>query len=357
MTKESSELDSLLQLSMQVGSDPSLVQGAGGNTSIKMDDTLWIKASGTWLMNALGQNIMVPVALDPLLQALQINDAEAEQTQSFVISEKNPEDLRPSIETTVHAVFPQKIVVHVHCVNTISLALRSDASDVLAPLLSSFNWRFVPYVKPGLSLSRSIASVLYRDDIPADVVVLGNHGLVVAAETVAEANDLLCQVCAALQQPLRETPAAYMHKLQALAAGSDYELPKQIETHAVALDDIALDIAKGGSLYPDHVIFLGEGSVVADPQETPSRVVWRLSNDNQPMPVSIIFPGVGVLMKKGCGDGAQAMARCLADVCTRVPDDASVNYLTNDQNKELLNWDAEQYRQSLNETRLVEEPD
>ena len=35
--------------------------------------------------------------------------------------------LRPSIETTVHALMPQRVVVHVHCVNTIAWAIRSDA--------------------------------------------------------------------------------------------------------------------------------------------------------------------------------------------------------------------------------------
>ncbi len=39
-------------LSARLGQDPLRVQGAGGNTSIKSDGVMWIKASGTELADA-----------------------------------------------------------------------------------------------------------------------------------------------------------------------------------------------------------------------------------------------------------------------------------------------------------------
>ncbi len=343
------EFQRLLELSADVGADPALVQAAGGNTSIKQQGTLWIKASGTWLMNALTSEIMVPVALTPLLRALEENDPKAERAESFVAADKNPEGLRPSIETTVHAALPQKVVVHVHCIETIAVALRVDAIDLLTSLLGNFNWRYVPYIRPGLPLSRSIVDCLYDESgRPADVIVLGNHGLVVAAESVDAANKLLRSVCAALKQPARPETNADIEKLELLTAGSNYRLPLNSEAHDVALDEISLQVASGGSLYPDHVIFLGEGTVVARQGETPAQVVERCVSAGKPAPVSVVFPATGVLMQNDCSAGAEALARCLSDVCTRVPDPSVVNYLTDAQNDELLNWDAEQYRQSLN---------
>ena len=41
-----------LKYSKEIGSDATMVHAAGGNTSIKLDDTMWVKASGKWLMNA-----------------------------------------------------------------------------------------------------------------------------------------------------------------------------------------------------------------------------------------------------------------------------------------------------------------
>ncbi|RVG41156.1 class II aldolase, partial [Sinorhizobium meliloti] len=126
----SSEFEALLDLSARVGADPDLVQGAGGNTSIKEGGTLWIKASGLWLAHARRRDVMVPVALDPLLDALERDDPATEKAQDFVVRDLNPSGLRPSIETTVHALMPQKVVVHVHCVETIATAVRADAAAI-----------------------------------------------------------------------------------------------------------------------------------------------------------------------------------------------------------------------------------
>ena len=48
----------------KIGQDPLLVQGAGGNVSIKNDGILLVKASGTSLSQALDKNIFVQVDLD-----------------------------------------------------------------------------------------------------------------------------------------------------------------------------------------------------------------------------------------------------------------------------------------------------
>ena len=50
----------------RIGADPLLVQGAGGNVSWKEGDDLWVKASGTWLADAVSQDIFIPVSLTPI---------------------------------------------------------------------------------------------------------------------------------------------------------------------------------------------------------------------------------------------------------------------------------------------------
>ncbi len=41
------------------------------------------------------------------------------------------------------------------------------------------------------------------------------------------------------------------------------------------------------------------------------------------------------------------MAQCLADVLSRVPRDWQIDMLSSKDEAELLNWDAEKYRQAL----------
>ncbi|TPM07695.1 class II aldolase [Mesorhizobium sp. B2-3-11] len=336
---DAQELAALRALSASIGLNPHMTQAAGGNTSFKAGDTLWIKASGTWLKDALSDDIMVPVAMAPLLKAVEQRDPAADKPQAFAIEDLNPRGLRPSIETTVHALMPQRVVLHVHCVDTISLAVQADGEAEVARRLGDIEWAWVPYFRPGLPLARGIAEKL-RPGV--DVLILGNHGLVVAAETVAAAEALLHRVRSLLARQPRTTAAPDIAALTALAG--DYRLPADVEAHAVALDAESLEMAEAGSLYPDHVIFLGQGSVVAKPGEDVAGVIARVGA----APVAILFPRAGVLMRGDASAGADAMQRCLADVTARVDGKARLNYLTAAENDELVNWDAEQYRQKLN---------
>lgn len=338
---DAQELTALRSLSARIGRDPHLTQAAGGNTSLKTGDTLWIKASGTWLKDALAEDIMVPVTIPPLLSAVRKRDPAADRPQGFTIEALNPRGLRPSIETTVHALMPQAVVLHVHCVATISLAVQADGEAQVARRLEGLEWAYVPYRRPGLPLAQRTAERL-RPGV--DVLILGNHGLVVAAETVTEAEALLRRVTQLLARPPREVAEPDIAALTALAGNSGYRLPADIEAHAVAIDPESCRMASGGSLYPDHAIFLGQGSVVARPGEHVADIIERRGT----APVAILFPGLGVLMRGDASAGANAMQRCLADVTARVDATARLNYLTDAENDELINWDAEQYRQKLN---------
>lgn len=341
----SSEFEALLDVSARVGADPALVQGAGGNTSIKEGGTLWIKASGLWLMQARQRDVMVPVALEPLLDALERDDPSTEKAQDFVIADRNPLGLRPSIETTVHALMPQKVVIHVHCVETIATAVQANAETLAASKLSGLPHVFVPYARPGLPLAKAIAA---RIGVDTSVLILGNHGLAVAGETVAAAAALLAEVSRRLALPVRAPAKADLTALSRLAINSCYGLPEDVGIHDAATDLASCKIAAGGSLYPDHVIFLGKGSVIAAPHETAAAIEERFAVDGVAPPPVILFPGKGALVTRDITAGARAMARCLSDVLSRIPDGARLRYLTDAENAELLGWDAEKYRQALN---------
>ena len=51
-----SELEKLVKISQAVGNSPDLIQGGGGNTSVKLDDKLMaVKASG-YRLNQITEN-------------------------------------------------------------------------------------------------------------------------------------------------------------------------------------------------------------------------------------------------------------------------------------------------------------
>jgi rhamnose utilization protein RhaD (predicted bifunctional aldolase and dehydrogenase) len=339
-----SETSSLKALSARVGANPLLVQAAGGNTSLKQGDVMWIKASGTWLRHAEARNIFVPVAIAPLLAALDRDDPACETCADFVRDDLNSLGLRPSIETTVHASLAHKVVVHVHCIATISLAVRTDAESVLAPLLRDFRWVFVPYRRPGLPLAREIRERLKPD---TDVLVLGNHGLVVAGESVAEAAERLDQVVQALTRRARPMRVGPEPGLARLAQDSGYLPSSDPGIHSLALDPVSLAVARKGTLYPDHIVFLGAGIAAAEGGEAPELAARRVGLEGRPEPKLIVVPNQGVLLPRDATPAIHAMARCLADVAVRLESSDPVRTLTREEELALINWDAEKYRQSL----------
>jgi rhamnose utilization protein RhaD (predicted bifunctional aldolase and dehydrogenase) len=126
------ELQALLELTERVGSNPLLTQASTGNTSIKLDGVLWIKASGKWMADAMQDDILIP---------LNLADVHGECLQRGV----DPTERYPlaSLETAMHAVLPHRVVLHVHCVNTIAWAVRSDARTQLEDRLDGLRWSWV----------------------------------------------------------------------------------------------------------------------------------------------------------------------------------------------------------------------
>jgi rhamnose utilization protein RhaD (predicted bifunctional aldolase and dehydrogenase) len=339
-----SGLAALDQLSATLGHDVEQVQAAGGNTSLKVDGVLWVKASGLWLADALKRDIFVPVRLQPVLDAVAADAADP--VAGAVAQELNPGGLRPSIETTLHALLPHPVVIHTHSVRGIALAIRADAEAVLAGRLQGLVWTFVPYCQPGVPLTRRVAAL--QAERPADVLVLGNHGIVVGGETVESAAALLEAVERRLDAPARHLGDGPAPALDATARRTGLRPAAHTRAHGLAMDRRGIEIAAGGSLYPDHVIFLGPGiAVLAADGDVGESIEQALALGRK----LFVVPGEGVLLAADTTRSADELALCQALVLERLPLSASVRYLTSENEAALLDWDAEKYRQSLAKAR------
>ena len=72
------DLPALAAASARIGADPLLIQGPGGNTSIKDGGVMWIKASGTNLADALTRDVFVPCDLAAMRAAMTAGEARAD---------------------------------------------------------------------------------------------------------------------------------------------------------------------------------------------------------------------------------------------------------------------------------------
>lgn len=309
--------DDFRALSARLGQDPLRVQGPGGNTSIKRDGVMWIKASGTELADAEHKPIFV--AVDRAAAQAEANGAGDGTCKATVLDPANT--LRPSIETTFHAALDWAVVAHTHSIATLVHAISPEGRAVAKDKLSGLEPVFVPYAKPGLPLT---AEILARITSATRVIVLENHGLICCGDTVADVASVIDEVEARLELPVRNVAPP---PTNAAAQGFDWA-----EESWMANDPRARELATQGSLYPDHVVFLGP----ALPHE-----------DHDGKPPAILVKDQGVLIRQGATSSQKAMLTCLSDVLRRLPEDWSVDAIGADAEAELLNWDAEKYRQAL----------
>lgn len=341
------DFEAFIALSRRIGSDILKTQGAGGNTSIKADGVMWVKASGTWLSQAGEKDIMVPVEVAPLVEALRSGDPRAEKSTDFVVNSLNASGLRPSIETSFHAALQHRVVAHYHCVNTIAHAVREDRETVLAERLKALpdlSYVTIPYRRPGVPLAREIEKVAH---LKPDILILFNHGIIICGDSVEAVAERIERVTQALAIAPRAATIPDAPALETLAKGSGMRPAADPESHRIALDPLSLEIACGGSLYPDHVIFLGTTLGRLAEEQSLAALLAGFEQRGEALPKLVVVPGKGVLLSQDLTPGGEVMARCLAEVVTRIPADARLAYITAADEYELTHWEAEQYRQAL----------
>jgi rhamnose utilization protein RhaD (predicted bifunctional aldolase and dehydrogenase) len=183
-TRHEREFMYLRDLSARVGGDPLLVQASNGNTSIKLGGILWIKASGKWLAHAMQEEMLSAADLAECRSLYRGNEP-----RGALCPDRR---LYPSIETAARRS-SASCCLHVHSINAIAWAVRMDGPDQLTQRLNGLHWRWIPYAASGMPLAREIEKAV----APApetDVLILGNHGLVVCGPDCQTAETLLWDV-------------------------------------------------------------------------------------------------------------------------------------------------------------------
>lgn len=189
-------LDELVYRSNLIGSDRAVCNWGGGNTSMKTTEidfrgreveVMWVKGSGSDLAT-MGAKNFTGLRLEdvrPLIEKDEMPDAEmVAYLENCMLSQKHP---RASIETLLHAFLPFKHVDHTHPDAIISLCCAANGKELAKEIFGDrFVW--VPYIRPGFTLSKMIAKGV-QNNPKAELVLMEKHGLVVWGDTAKESYD------------------------------------------------------------------------------------------------------------------------------------------------------------------------
>lgn len=183
--KQNPALDYLVYRSNILGRDRTVVNIFGGNTSSKLTLTdhigremtvLAVKASGSDVATITEPQfaLLKMDEIEPLFAREAMTDEEMVAYLERTVFE--PGRPRQSIETLLHAFVPFKHVDHTHPDAVISLACAPDAEATARDVYGD-RMAFVPYIRPGFTLSKWIGAKV-RENPNIECVVMGKHGLV-----------------------------------------------------------------------------------------------------------------------------------------------------------------------------------
>ncbi|HUV66477.1 MAG TPA: class II aldolase/adducin family protein, partial [Sedimentisphaerales bacterium] len=193
-------LADLIRISNVTGRDSTLVQGGGGNTSVKTADGkyMYIKASGTALKDMsekqgwrrLRLDAVLSVIDDQALAELDADKREPEVVNRLLLACDDDVTVaaRPSVESHLHA-FLDRCVIHLHPLVVAAYVNARNGRAQIAKLFKNEELPplWVPYTDPGFLLAKRISRLVqtYQKQYgrkPA-VMLLEKHGLFVTAGT------------------------------------------------------------------------------------------------------------------------------------------------------------------------------
>jgi len=322
----------------RIGTDPLLVQGPGGNVSWKDNDVLWIKASGKWLAKACDEEIFVPVSLSYLQEAISNKNFSC---PPLILGDTK---LRPSIETMLHALMPQKVIAHLHAVEALAHLVRKNAETRIAELINdSIKWVFVDYYKPGAELAACVSAKLTL--IPdAEVIFLKNHGIVIGAPDIPNLDRILQTITKLLFTKPHFTELIqfdFAIEKSPNIFGNDFAFINDPEINRLSTNSYLISrLQNDWALYPDHVVFLGDRAIVVD--ETTAECKSKIIDQK---PDFIFIKQQRVLEYKAITPAKKAQLRCYYDVLVRQATSEKLESLKQINIQEILNWEAEIFRQ------------
>ncbi len=263
------ELAALAAMSNKYGADPEYVLAGGGNTSFKSQDTLWVKGSGTALATIKPEDFVV-LERGELAKMWTANypqeeaAREAAVLQDMMDARVKGETRRPSVETLLHDLFPQKFILHVHPALVNGLTCSVQGETKMQELFPNAVW--VDACKPGyilaLECKKKMDAYKEKSGKNCQLLFLQNHGIFFAGDSTEELDGLAQQVMDTLTEEVKRQPQmdAQEYDVERVAAISPVlrmlygEGQPATVKFMVCPEVLSYDPATK-SLSPDHIVY------------------------------------------------------------------------------------------------------
>src|SRR5207253_7675648 len=176
--------------------------------------------------------------------------------------------------------------------------------------------------------------------------ILGNHGLIVAADDCDAAENLLEDVERRLARPVRAAQPADVDGLARMIPAG-FRIAPDPEVHTLATDSFSLQVAALGTLYPDQCVYLGPSIAVLEDASRAERVIQDFVRLHGLLPRVLLVAGKGVLVADDLNRAGREVLISVKRVIERLDPSSPVHALETADVSKLINWEAETYRIAL----------
>lgn len=360
-------LSDIIELSRLYGQNPDFVLAGGGNTSVKSNGALYVKASGHRLAD-IDEAGFVALDLKKLTaiteKAYPSDEASAEAAvlADMMAARIDGETGRPSVEALLHALFPQQFVVHLHPAMLNGLTCGKDGEGAVLCFLG-FEAVWLDAVKPGYTLAMAAKKALDHaaDDLGhfPSLLFLQNHGVFFAAETKEEMTALIDGTIEAIQPGISKVPSvqddtadyantpAVQAALQTLSKSGRHVL--FFSNSSLRAQSVGWSTVTSCALTPDHVVYLSESFCCVSHAEDLSEALPHFQTAVGYSPKIVVLKGVGAFAIAAESD-AQTYRMLFTDFI-KINDYAKnfsgARLMPDELTAFIRNWEVERYRQNV----------
>lgn len=373
------ELNSIIEISRKFGEDRDMVQGGGGNTSVKIGNgKMYVKASGTTLRMADVDTFIV-VDVDEVLGILGDKDM-SELTpgeRDLIVSNrlqglvKDGSNKRPSIETFLHALLG-KYVVHVHPVYVNALTCFEGGHALAEKIFKDkIKYLWIGYDSPGYPLGILLKDGLKKyvacNGTVPEVIFLQNHGIIISSDNEQDIyllNDKVMEELKGfwgtnvLKKDVTIKETDYINLLKQAFASihlpySYLQVSESCVIHSVLQKENSRVLFTDGALYPDQIVYCGEYPLYiesdADYKKVRSMLKEFIETVGYPPKVAI-FDGKAVVFSGESLNEIKAMEETLEShlkVLLLIEKKGKPGFLSREETTYIANWESEKYRKKL----------
>ena len=345
------EIKNLIKLSKYAGMREDIIQVGGGNTSVKIDDeTMFIKSSG-YQLSEMEENVgYSKVNYKKIVNHFKNHLEIKRRDEKELLEETLIEGKRPSIETFLHSI-TEKYTLHTHPVVINVFTSRTNGMEELKSIFPDS--LIIGYQTPGIFLAKEFFDKFLELEEPrkANIVFLKNHGLIVSGKNVDEVIELHENVLKILEDRLKINMKVYRNSTYLFEKLEDF-----IENNIVYLCDNNRvknfiennDIDKVNYCFsPDSLIYCNKKILVLNKNDDMLKVAKRHVSEHGSFNV-IFFENEFYIIAPNIKKAKEIESVLSFNLqVLELNRNNEIDFLTQEEQNFLLNWDSEKYRKNL----------